>query len=170
MAYLLKYCSKLLHLSNQQKSNEMKTNGLFKMMAAILMTTLISMGNSSVFAQPSVKNYAAPDYSQGSAGEVNDTFVVGMVYDNIVNLEKCLREKICYPATAFEKEVEGSVRVFCRVGEDGKVKEAKIISSSDASLEKEVLDAVAKLTFMPVVENGFAKGYTLIIPVKFRII
>jgi len=147
----------------------MKTSAFFKLTAAIVMTTMISSGYVMAFDQMILNNPVERVFLPANLDDVKDTTVVPLVYNDISNVQKCLKEKICYPANAFAKEIEGDVRVFCRIGCDGHVTEAKVLSSTNVTLEKEVLRAVSELTFMPVIENGFAKSYTLIIHVKFRI-
>lgn len=147
----------------------MKTSAFFKLTAAIVMTTMISSGYALAFDHLTVNDPVESVFLSENIDEVKDTTVVPLVYSDVSNVQKCLREKICYPANAVLKEIEGDVRVLCRVGCDGHVTEAKVLSSTNVSLEKEVLRAVSELTFMPVIENGFTKSYTLIIPVKFRI-
>ena len=62
-------------------------------------------------------------------------------------LTKYINENLQYPADALEQKVEGIVRVWYEVNDNGEVEDAKIVRSLSPSCDKEALRLVRSLRY-----------------------
>jgi TonB family protein len=85
------------------------------------------------------------------------------------NIPAVLSENICYPAEAINRELQGTVRVMAVVEPDGSVSGIRIVEDIGGNCAKEVSRAIRKLHFSPLVENGIATRYALIVNVNFKL-
>jgi TonB family protein len=88
---------------------------------------------------------------------------------NGVNLITYLRNNIKYPKKAIEEGSEGTVRVLCTVEKNGTISNALNLEGNDTELSREVIRALRNVRLQPVIQNGFAARYRLIIPVSFEL-
>lgn len=74
-----------------------------------------------------------------------------------------------YTETARSKGVQGIVRVRVLVGEDGLVKNARIIRGLPDGLNDEAVKAANKMRFRPAMRDGQAVRYWVMVDIKFNL-
>lgn len=144
----------------------MKTRLITQFVAIVIIATVTSF--SSVIASGSFYKGIADKISTSADIASLDTSEIALM-SNGVNFNMFLKDNISYPSIAVEREIEGSVRVLCKIGTDGLVKDVKVLSAVDEVLANEVTKAARELSFIPATQNGFAVSYSIIIPVKFHL-
>ena len=74
-----------------------------------------------------------------------------------------------YTDAARRARVEGVVLVQCVVGEDGKVRDARILTSLRPDLDASALDAVRQWQFQPAIKDGKPVAIKINVNVKFQL-
>ena len=85
------------------------------------------------------------------------------------NIPAVLSENISYPAEAINRELQGTVKVMAVVEPDGSVSGIRILEDIGGNCANEVSRAIRKLHFAPLIENGTATRYALIVNVNFKL-
>lgn len=85
------------------------------------------------------------------------------------DLRTAFTQEIRYPGLAVETNTEGVVKVQFRVGTGGQVSEVSLVEKADDTLADEVMDAVKKLQFQPIIQNGIPVSYSLLLSVRFEL-
>jgi protein TonB len=76
-----------------------------------------------------------------------------------------------YPSRCLRLQIEGKVRVYALVGENGRVQEVTLgKSSGDASLDEAAMEAVRTWRFEPAMRNGMPMRAWVVAPVDFKLI
>jgi TonB family protein len=157
----------------------MKRVNLSYFVAVALIVSAIS--TKSLFASGSVntRSGALPvSADRENLAEIDSVVVTGAIMEknlrsyiarpnNGENLTTVLEENIKYPEDATENDITGIVRVELTVDRNGSVSEAKVMKSPDRILSDEVMNAIKSIHFEPVIQNGYALRYKIIIPVRF---
>lgn len=85
------------------------------------------------------------------------------------DISSVLSEKIVYPEEAINRELQGTVKVLAVIEPDGNVSGVRILEDIGGSCAKEVSRAIRKIHFTPLVENGIATRYALVVKVNFTL-
>lgn len=80
-----------------------------------------------------------------------------------------LYEHISYPRAAKLSGIEGIVEIQFVVDTDGSVKRAKVVRGIGGGCDREALEAVKKLRFIPGRQRGTAVRVRMTLPVHFRL-
>src|SRR5665647_1750422 len=80
-----------------------------------------------------------------------------------------LSENITYPAEAVNSKLQGIVKVMAVIEPDGSVSGIRILQDIGGSCASEVSRAVRKMRFTPLMENGIATRYALVLKVNFKL-
>ncbi|MBQ0120252.1 MAG: TonB family protein [Bacteroidales bacterium] len=79
-----------------------------------------------------------------------------------------IKKNLKYPKSAIKKGIEGTVKVECRIDENGKLVEAEVLEGIDPECDKEALRLCLHMPiFTPGTLDGKPLKSTLLIPVKF---
>ena len=81
-----------------------------------------------------------------------------------------LKNNIKYPKKALADGAEGYVKVLCTVEKDGVVSQVLTLEGNNEDLSREVVKALKNAKFQPIVQNGQAARYNLVIPVNFQLL
>ena len=83
---------------------------------------------------------------------------------------EAVQSQIHYPPDALRRHIEGRVVVQFVVGEDGAVRDGKILQSVDGGCDEEALAAVQRLPrFIPGKQQGHSVAVSFTVPVTFQI-
>lgn len=117
------------------------------------LTPLISVSNGiSVRTSPAMPN-PLPQ-SGGSAPSAADTAPRAQApSERLVAAHLIYRVEPFYPRDALRQRVEGTVRIHATVGQDGRVKNLRVVSGP-ASLTSAALDAAQYWRYIPALRNG----------------
>lgn len=81
-----------------------------------------------------------------------------------------IQSRVVYPVEALKQALQGQVFVSFTVGEDGAVRDAKIVKSLGGGCDETVLDAVRQLpAFTPGQQAGKPVAVSFTVPVTFAI-
>ncbi|GAB3860628.1 hypothetical protein GCM10028822_38810 [Hymenobacter terrigena] len=82
-----------------------------------------------------------------------------------------IQSRVMYPAQAIQQHIEGRVFVSFTVGENGMVRDAKVVKGIGAGCDESVLAAVQQLPqFIPGRQAGRPVPVSFTVPVTFRMI
>lgn len=88
----------------------------------------------------------------------------------VTQMPRLLKEsRVPYPAEAKKKNIQGSVLLELYIDTQGNVRDAKVIQSPDASLEKAALEAAVKLQFSPAKVGADAVPVRIRVPYRFEL-
>lgn len=73
-----------------------------------------------------------------------------------------------YPPELARAKIGGKVALQVKVGEDGRVADARVASSTRSEFEKPALEAVRKWRFRPPTRNGAPVSSFVVIPIAFN--
>jgi TonB family protein len=85
------------------------------------------------------------------------------------DLPAVLSENINYPAEAIHRKLQGIVKVMAVIEPDGTVSGIRIMQDIGGSCADEVSRTIRKMRFDPLIENGVATRYALVLKVNFKL-
>ncbi|MCA9729194.1 MAG: energy transducer TonB, partial [Candidatus Eisenbacteria bacterium] len=74
-----------------------------------------------------------------------------------------------YPELAFERDIQGLVRLEADVGISGKVLDVRVLESVDGGLALSASRALLLWEFQPFVVGGRPRPFRIVVPFRFRI-
>ena len=74
-----------------------------------------------------------------------------------------------YPKDAFDRELQGEVKLKLLVGEDGRVKAIEVISSTDEVFNASAIAAAKRFRFSPAKKDGKPVQDYVLLPLRFRL-
>ena len=91
------------------------------------------------------------------------------VIDNSKDILSFLMRSIRYPSIARRKHIQGKVNLSFVITKEGIVEDVTVVKGVDASLDKEAVRVVRKLTFtsLPMI-NGSPTGLCVGLPITFN--
>lgn len=75
-----------------------------------------------------------------------------------------------YPERAFDRDVQGVVRLEARVGISGKVLDVRVLEAQDSDLSLAAQRAMLMWQFKPYVVHGRPTPFRIVVPFRFRIV
>ena len=86
------------------------------------------------------------------------------------DIKEYLADSIRYPKEAREKNIQGTVFVYCIIEKDGSISNIKVLRSPDISLSNEAKRVVSTMPkWKPGMENGVPQRVQYSIPVEFKL-
>ncbi len=82
---------------------------------------------------------------------------------------EALSDKIKYPETAKDDEIEGTVFLFVYVDTDGKVAHTEVIEGVRDDLDFAAVEAVRQIEFIPGMKDDEPVGVRVTIPIQYRL-
>lgn len=122
----------------------------------------------SMLLLASFSSFAA-DIDEGAASDSVEFKSTFSLPTEGLDLNRELASRITYPEKAVAQGIEGEVRVLCTVNEEGKVSDVKILKDIGGDCALAVVHAVRQMKFQPAVQNGYARSFTMTIPVQFSL-
>ena len=74
--------------------------------------------------------------------------------------------ELVYPKAALEARVQGAVVLQATVGEDGKVRNVKVLKSIPL-LDQAAIDALSQWVYTPATKNGVAVAVEITVTISF---
>ena len=86
------------------------------------------------------------------------------------DVKKYLADSIRYPEEAKEKNIQGTVYVYCVIEKDGSISHVKILRSDNTILNKEAIRVIATMPkWTPAKEKGVPQRIEYSIAVNFKL-
>jgi TonB family protein len=79
-----------------------------------------------------------------------------------------LKHNLHYPKKAIENDDEGYVKVFFTVEKNGTLSNVLALERNNDLFADEVVKTLRKAKVQPIIQNGIATSYSVIVPVRFK--
>jgi TonB family protein len=159
----------------------MKKSNLIYVGAFVLIASVICV-ESSFASEKTNKAKSVSTETEMRANMASDSVTVSEQNNKIGNLIfmtesmdgaavlTYLKNNIRYPKKEIEDGTEGYVKVLITVEKNGTVSNVLAIEGNNNDFSKEVVKTLRNARFQPILQNGYAARYNLIIPVNFKLL